>query len=71
MLHDGPFDFGRPDYFRRGPELYTELLKHRYVRSLPLNTWLSKSFVGIRAVLARLRACVDFRAVWKQETWVE
>jgi predicted unusual protein kinase regulating ubiquinone biosynthesis (AarF/ABC1/UbiB family) len=71
MLHEGPFDFGHPDYFRRGPEIYGELCRHRFVRSLPINTWLSKCFVGVRAVLARLEARVDFRSIWKQESWVK
>jgi hypothetical protein len=35
---------------------------------VPLNTWFTRCFVGIRAILARLEARVDFRAVWKQES---
>jgi len=70
MRCDGPFDFGHPDYFRRGIELYGELVRRRYVRSLPLNTWLSKAFVGVRAILARLGAHVDMRTIWKDETYV-
>lgn len=70
MVHDGAFDFGNPDYFKRGTELYGELMRRRYVRSLPVNIWLSRCFYGVRALLARLRAHVDMRAVWKQETTV-
>ncbi len=68
MVHDGPFDFGDPDYFKRGTELYGELMKRRYTRSLPVNIWLSRCFYGVRALLARLEAHVDMRAIWKQET---
>ena len=71
MRHEGPFDFGHPEYFRRGTELYGKLMRSRYVRSLPLNTWLTRCFVGVRAILARLEARVDFRSVWKQETSVK
>jgi aarF domain-containing kinase len=71
MKHDGPFDFGDPGYFRRGIDIYGELVRHRYVRSLPLNIWLSKCFYGVRAILARLDAHVDMRAIWKQETSVD
>ncbi len=71
MLHEGPFDFGDPAYFRRGCEVYGEIVKRRYVRSIPLNTWLAKSFIGLRAILTRLRARVDLRSIWKQETYVK
>ena len=56
------------EYFRRGTKLYGELIKRRYTRSLPLNTWFTRCFVGIRAILARLEARVDFRGIWKQES---
>lgn len=70
MRREGVFDFGDPDYFRRGTEIYGELTRRRYFRSLPLNTWLGKTFIGMRALLARLGARVDFRSIWKRETTV-
>lgn len=71
LLHDGPYDFGDPGYFRRGVELYGELIRKRYLRSRPVNTWLSKNFFGIRALLSRLKSNVDMGAAWKAETWVK
>jgi predicted unusual protein kinase regulating ubiquinone biosynthesis (AarF/ABC1/UbiB family) len=71
MRHEGPFDFGDPDYFKHGPEIYGKLVRRRYVRSQPLNIWLSKTFVGVRALLNRLKARVDMRALWQQETYVK
>jgi hypothetical protein len=71
MRYEGAFDFGDPDYFRRGTEAYGELTRGRYFRSLPLNTWLAKTFIGVRALLTRLGARVDFRGLWKQETTVK
>lgn len=71
LRHEGPFDFGDPDYFRRGMEAYTEMVRRRYVRSRPLNTWLSRSFTGIRAMLYHLGARVDMRAIADQETTVK
>jgi predicted unusual protein kinase regulating ubiquinone biosynthesis (AarF/ABC1/UbiB family) len=71
ILHDGPFDFGDPDYFRRGLDLYGEMLRRRYVRSLPINIWLTKSFFGLRAILHRLAARVDLGAIVGQETTVK
>jgi len=70
IRHSGPFDFGDESYFRRGMELYREIMERRYVRSLPVNLWITKSFVGVRAMLTRLRARVDFGAIHAAETTV-
>jgi hypothetical protein len=56
-----PFDFSQESYFRRGMELWRQLLQRRYVRSLPVNTWITKSFVGMRAMLFKLGAA---RPLW-------
>jgi predicted unusual protein kinase regulating ubiquinone biosynthesis (AarF/ABC1/UbiB family) len=69
--HDGPFDFGNGDYFSRGLDLFGEIVRRRYMRSLPVNTWLGKSFLGLRAILTRLRARVDLGAIVRQETTVK
>jgi len=71
LAKDELFDFGDRDYFKRGMEIYGELMRRRYIRSRPTNTWLAKCFFGIRALLARLEARVNFREAWKRETWVE
>ena len=71
VLHEGPFDFGNPDYFQQGVELFGEVLLRRYVRSLPINIWLDKNFFGIRAMLSHLKARVDLGAVFRAETTVE
>jgi aarF domain-containing kinase len=68
ILHEGPFDFGNLDYFRRGAENYGEHLRRRYTRSRPANTWLIKSIFGLRAMLARLKARVDLGAIFRAET---
>ncbi|MHC4981296.1 MAG: ABC1 kinase family protein, partial [Planctomycetota bacterium] len=68
---DGLFDFGNGDYFRRGLDLFGEIVRRRYMRSLPVNTWLGKSFLGLRAILTRLRARVDLGAIVRQETTVK
>jgi predicted unusual protein kinase regulating ubiquinone biosynthesis (AarF/ABC1/UbiB family) len=70
VLHDGPFDFGDAGYFQRGLDLFGEVVRRRYVRSIPVNTWLGKSFFGLRAILTRLRARVDLGAIVRQETTV-
>jgi hypothetical protein len=68
ILHEGPFDFGDPDHFRRGAELYGQCLRRRYTRSRPANTWMIKCIFGLRAMLAHLRARVDLGAIVRAET---
>jgi len=70
VLHEGPFDFGDRDYFRRGTNLYGEFIRRRYMRSRPSNTWLIKCLYGLRAMLAHLKARVDLGAIFREETTV-
>ncbi len=71
LLHDGPFDFGDPDYFARGVKHYSGLVKKRYTRSKPINTWLTRSVYGIRAMLARLSARINFCEIYRAEARVK
>ena len=66
-----PFDFAREEYFQRGMRLWRDLLVRRYVRTLPVNTWITKSFVGLRALLYRLGARVPLGRIMREETSVE
>ena len=68
LLVNGAFDYSDPEYFRRGVRLYGELVRHRYTRSLPVNTWLFKAIFGMRAMLARLGARVDTGAIMRAES---
>lgn len=64
------FDFGDPNYFRRGMGLWRDLLRRRYVRTLPVNTWITRSFVGLRAILYQLGARVPLGRILREETSV-
>jgi predicted unusual protein kinase regulating ubiquinone biosynthesis (AarF/ABC1/UbiB family) len=66
-----PFNFADESYFRCGMEFWRELLRRRYVRSLPVNTWITKSVVGLRALLFRLGARVPYGQIMREETSVE
>jgi predicted unusual protein kinase regulating ubiquinone biosynthesis (AarF/ABC1/UbiB family) len=70
-LTDSPFDFSQESYFRRGMDLWRQLLRKRYVRTLPVNIWITKSFVGARAMLYRLGASVPLGKIMREETSVE
>jgi predicted unusual protein kinase regulating ubiquinone biosynthesis (AarF/ABC1/UbiB family) len=67
VIHEGPFDFSDPDYFRRGAQVYGEALRGRYTRSRPANTWMCKAIFGLRAMLTRLKARVDVGAIYRAE----
>jgi len=71
ILHEGPFDFGDLDYHRRGMRLLGEMIRRRYVRSRPVNTWLTRNLYGIRAMLYHLKARFDYGAVVRAETTVK
>jgi aarF domain-containing kinase len=65
---DGDFDFGAPDQFRRGIELYGEFVRRGWTRSMPVNTWLTKVFFGQRAMLTHLGARVPYGAMMRAES---
>lgn len=65
---DEPFDFGAPDQFRPGVELYGELARRRWTRSKPVNVWLTKVFFGERAMLTHLGARVPYGRLMREES---
>ena len=60
----------RPTAFRRGMDLWRQILQKRYVRSLPVNVWITKSFVGLRAMLFKLGARVPLGKIMREESTV-
>jgi hypothetical protein len=67
MREDAPFDFGDEDYLRRGLEHMGLLIKRRYTRSLPVLTWMNRTFYGVRALLYLLRARVNLHRIDAEE----
>jgi predicted unusual protein kinase regulating ubiquinone biosynthesis (AarF/ABC1/UbiB family) len=63
LRHEGAFDLGSEDYFPRGVALWSEFVRRRLTRSHPLNTWINRNFIGLRALCYRLGARVDMRAL--------
>lgn len=64
------FDFSDPAYFHRGMDLWRELMRKRYTRTVPVNTWITKSFVGLRALLFHLGSRVPLGTILREETSV-
>ena len=67
LRRKGPFDLGSSDYFPRGMQLFEETLRKRHTRSLPVNTWMNRTFLGVRALCYRLGARVDVYSISERE----
>lgn len=65
--HDGIFDFGEENFFKRGVELTRELLAKGYTSSAPMYVYLTRTFFGGRALLLRLGARFNVRAIHQKE----
>ncbi len=68
VLTDEAFDFGRPDQFKPGVQLYGDFVKRRWTRSLPVNVWLSRTFFGVRAMLTHLEAKLHYGRIMREES---
>src|SRR5215471_7551704 len=70
IQHEGPFDFGNVEHLRRGTQLVIGLVRKRYTRFHPMYVYFNRSVFGLRALLYRLRAHVDVKALHRQEARV-
>jgi len=68
LRSDDPFDYGDPEQFAPGVRLYGEFVRRGWVRGQPVNTWLTKVFFGVRALLTHLEARVPYGAIWRAES---
>jgi aarF domain-containing kinase len=66
--HDGPFDFGDPGYLREGVDRFAALGRARIPAPwLTMNAFIARWYFGTVAMLYRLGARVDIRAVVLRE----
>jgi aarF domain-containing kinase len=63
----GPFDFGDEADFRRGIDLFTEMVRKRYNRCQPCTPSIARQNFGVRAMLYRLKAKIDIRPIAEEE----
>ena len=61
-------DFGGEEHLQRGIGLLAEAARKRFVRAKPVDTWLVRDFLGVRALASRLGARVNAKAVFDEET---
>ena len=67
LNHEGPFDFGDREFYRRGIDLLAECMRTGFTRSMPLYTWINRLFFGVRALLYRMGSRVDVHTIVHQE----
>jgi hypothetical protein len=68
LMYDGEFDFGDESFIRRGVELSTEVARKRYFRTIPVNIWISRQLLGLRALAHKLKARINMKQLAEQET---
>ncbi len=65
---EDPFDFGDEKEFQKGIDMIKEIAESKYVRSIPVNTWINRTLYGQRALLYRLQAKVAVRPIAREES---
>ena len=66
--HEGPFDFGDSGYLREGVDRFVAIGRARIASPfLPMNAFIARWYFGTVAMLYRLRARVDLRAIYLRE----
>lgn len=65
--HDGPLDYGEEANFRRGIELFSEMVRKRYNRARPSTPAIARQSFGMRSLLYRLKARLDLRSIAEEE----
>jgi len=63
----GAFDFGDADHFRRGIDLFVEMVRKRYSRSRPSTPMMARQNFGLAAMLYRLGAKIDVAPIAEEE----
>ena len=61
------FDFGDEVDFRRGVDLFIEMVRKRYNRGRPSTPAFARMNFGVRSMLYRLKAKIDSRAIAEEE----
>jgi predicted unusual protein kinase regulating ubiquinone biosynthesis (AarF/ABC1/UbiB family) len=68
--YGGPFDFGDEADFRRGVDLFSEMIRKRYSRSRACTPSMARHNFGWRSILYRLRAKIDIAPLAEEEVRV-
>ena len=63
----GAFDFGDEADFRRGIDLFVEMLRKRYSRARACTPMIARQQFGMRALLYQLKAKIDVKPIAEEE----
>ena len=63
----GVFDFGDEADFRRGIDLFLQMVRKRFSRARPSTPMMARQYFGLRAMLYRLKAKVDMVPIAEEE----
>jgi len=63
----GEFDFGDEADFRRGVDLFVEMVRKRYNRARPCTPTIARQHFGWRSILYRLRAKIEVVPIAEEE----
>jgi predicted unusual protein kinase regulating ubiquinone biosynthesis (AarF/ABC1/UbiB family) len=61
------FDFSNPEHLRAGIDVSLRAITRRYTRSHPMQTYLSRTLIGLRSMLHRIGARVPVRGLHEVE----
>ena len=64
---EGAFDFADPGYLREGVDRFVALARKGLGAWLPMNAFIARWYLGMSAMLYRLRARVDLRSIYLRE----
>jgi hypothetical protein len=67
-LKDGLFDFGDREFFVRGIDSFTEMVRKRYTRGSPLYLWSNRFIFGGRAVCYQMKGRCEFGKIFQDES---
>jgi aarF domain-containing kinase len=67
LQHDGPWDFGDEQFVQRGLDLLGRFFRRRLMFSAPVNTWITRQLLGLRALAFRLGARVNMKRLDEAE----
>jgi predicted unusual protein kinase regulating ubiquinone biosynthesis (AarF/ABC1/UbiB family) len=66
VSHDGPFDFGNPEFFNQGIDSIKEMVEKVYP-SAPMYLYFFRSLFGLRVLSYQLKCRFDIGAIRRQE----
>ena len=63
LFHEGAFDFGDAQHFKKSMDAFEELVRKRYTAGHPVHIYLHRACFGLGALLLRLKSRVDVRKI--------